>query len=170
MTTPIKYRISSTATKPVSDTVKGAPLTSLEIDGNFRSIKDSIELFQSAYLPAGYSAPVEYVAGVVLSSATQTVAYQGEVYAPKAAEVPFTTSGTFEVTKFVQIQSVASVDLASPTGGDSLIGTAAAPGGLWTTVRGFISTLLSSVGSSIVGYEDTNVQDVLHQGKPLANY
>lgn len=121
MTTPIKYRISSTATKPVSDTVKGAPLTSLEIDGNFRSIKDSIELIQSAYLPAGYSAPVDYVAGVILSSAAQTVAYQGEVYAPVAAEVPFTTSGTFEVTKFVQIQSVASVDLAASSG-SSLVG------------------------------------------------
>lgn len=42
-TTPIKYRISSVATKPTTDSVKGAPLTSLEIDGNFRSLKDSIE-------------------------------------------------------------------------------------------------------------------------------
>lgn len=140
MTTPIKYRISSTATKPVSDTVKGAPLTSLEIDGNFRSIKDSIELIQSAYLPAGYSAPVDYVAGVVLSSATQTVAYQGEVYAPKAAEVPFTTSGTFEVTKFVQIQSVAGVDLAATD------------------------------GASLVGYDGGTVQDVLDGAKSMQSY
>ena len=140
MTTPIKYRISSTATKPVSDTVKGAPLTSLEIDGNFRSIKDSIELIQSAYLPAGYSAPVEYVAGVVLSSATQTVAYQGEVYAPVAAEVPFTTSGTFEVAKFVQIQSVAGVDLAATD------------------------------GASLVGYDGGTVQDVLDGAKSLQDY
>lgn len=42
-TTPIKYRISSVATKPTADSVKGAALTSLEIDGNFRSLKDSIE-------------------------------------------------------------------------------------------------------------------------------
>ena len=42
-TTPIKYRISSVAPKPTADAVKGAPLTSLEIDGNFRSIKESIE-------------------------------------------------------------------------------------------------------------------------------
>lgn len=145
MTTPIKYRISSTATKPVSDTVKGAPLTSLEIDGNFRSIKDSVELIQSAYLPAGYSAPVDYVAGVVLSSATQTVAYQGEVYAPKAAEVPFTTSGTFEVTKFVQIQSVASVDLAA-TDGASLVGY---DGG---TVQDALDTVTGPNGAASVGY------------------
>ena len=140
MTTPIKYRISSTATKPVSDTVKGAPLTSLEIDGNFRSIKDSIELIQSAYLPAGYSAPVDYVAGVILSSAAQTVAYQGEVYAPKAAEVPFTTSGTFEVAKFVQIQSVASVDLTATD------------------------------GAAKIGYDGGTVQDVLDGAKSLQEY
>lgn len=140
MTTPIKYRISSTATKPVSDTVKGAPLTSLEIDGNFRSIKDSIELIQSAYLPAGYSAPVDYVAGVILSSAAQTVAYQGEVYAPKAAELPFTTSGVFEVAKFVQIQSVASVDLAATD------------------------------GASLVGYDTGTVQDALDGAKSLQDY
>lgn len=40
-TIPIKYRISSVAPKPTTDSVKSAPLTSLEIDGNFRSIKDS---------------------------------------------------------------------------------------------------------------------------------
>lgn len=145
MTTPIKYRISSTATKPVSDTVKGAPLTSLEIDGNFRSIKDSIELIQSAYLPAGYSAPVDYVAGVILSSAAQTVAYQGEVYAPKAAEVPFTTSGTFEVTKFVQIQSVAGVDLAA-TDGASLVGYDTG------TVQDVLDALTGPTGAATVGY------------------
>lgn len=161
MTTPIKYRISSTATKPVSDTVKGAPLTSLEIDGNFRSIKDSIELIQSAYLPAGYSAPVDYVAGVILSSATQTVAYQGEVYAPKAAEVPFTTSGTFEVAKFVQIQPVASVDLAA-SGGAGLVGVTPVGGVAATSVQAAIAeldsekaslaALASGNGAGLVGY------------------
>ena len=145
MTTPIKYRISSTATKPVSDSVKGAPLTSLEIDGNFRSIKDSIELIQSAYLPAGYNAPVEYVAGVILSSATQTVAYQGEVYAPKAAELPFTTSGTFEVTKFVQIQCVTSADLAA-TSGSSLVGYDAG------TVQDVLDAVTGPTGAASVGY------------------
>ena len=44
-------------------------------------------------------------------------------------------------------------DLASSaTGkGDALVATAAAPGGLWTTVRGFIAVVVSSVGASIVG-------------------
>ena len=46
-TTPIKFRISAVAPKPTEDSIKGVPLTSLEIDGNFRSIKDSIELESS---------------------------------------------------------------------------------------------------------------------------
>jgi hypothetical protein len=57
MTVPIKYRISSVAAKPVADSVKGVPLTSLEIDGNFRSLKDNIELSLDNALPiATYTA------------------------------------------------------------------------------------------------------------------
>jgi len=36
------FRASSTATTPTSTTVKNAPLTNLEIDGNFKSIKDDL--------------------------------------------------------------------------------------------------------------------------------
>ena len=45
-------------------------------------------------------------------------------------------------------------DLASSLAGkgDALVTTAAAPGGLWTTVRGYIAAMLSSVGASLVGY------------------
>lgn len=39
----ILYRESATATKPTSTSVKGAPLTILELDGNFRSVKDQVE-------------------------------------------------------------------------------------------------------------------------------
>ncbi len=42
-TVPLTYRISSTATKPTLTTVKASPLTAIEIDGNFRSLKDAIE-------------------------------------------------------------------------------------------------------------------------------
>lgn len=34
----------------------------------------------------------------------------------------------------------------------SLIGTSAAPGGLWADVQGFINTIISSIGSSVVGF------------------
>lgn len=39
----IKYRIDSNATIPSTTSVKGSPLTSFEIDGNFRSIKEYAE-------------------------------------------------------------------------------------------------------------------------------
>lgn len=35
----IKYRESSVATTPTATTVKGTPLTNLEMDGNMRSIQ-----------------------------------------------------------------------------------------------------------------------------------
>ena len=43
MPTPIKYRITSTPDVPASTTVKGTPLTSAEIDGNFKSLVDSLD-------------------------------------------------------------------------------------------------------------------------------
>ena len=39
----IKYRTSATAPVPSSTGVKGTPLTNLEIDGNFRSIKEDLD-------------------------------------------------------------------------------------------------------------------------------
>lgn len=40
----------------------------------------------------GYAPPVAYAAGISLTLTTQTVEYAGEVYAPKLANLPFTTS------------------------------------------------------------------------------
>lgn len=38
------YRASTTATVPLSTTAKNAPLTNLEVDGNFKSINDELIL------------------------------------------------------------------------------------------------------------------------------
>lgn len=64
----------------------------------------------------GYLPPVLYSAGIALSVATQTVQYEGNTYAPKLGDLPFTTSGTFEVAKFRIIQGVSATDLAAPSG------------------------------------------------------
>lgn len=69
----------------------------------------------------GYAPPVPYITGIALTLATQTVEYAGEVYAPKFADLPFTTSGTFEASKFRLIQGVAGVDLAA-AGGAGMVG------------------------------------------------
>ena len=66
----------------------------------------------------GYAPPVIYAAGISLTLATQTVEYSGEVYAPKVADLPFTTSGTFETAKFRLIQGVAYADLPTLVGQD----------------------------------------------------
>lgn len=64
----------------------------------------------------GYEPPVAYAAGIALVRATQTVQYNGESYAPKLGNLPFTTSGTFETAKFRLIQGVSGADLAAPSG------------------------------------------------------
>lgn len=53
----------------------------------------------------GYQVPVTYAASLVMSTLTQTVDYLGVVYAPLPTMIPFTTSGTFETTKFYVIQN-----------------------------------------------------------------
>jgi hypothetical protein len=52
----------------------------------------------------GYAPPVAYTAGISLTTANQTVSFSGVVYAPKLADLPFTTSGTFETAKFRVVQ------------------------------------------------------------------
>lgn len=53
----------------------------------------------------GYQVPVTYATSLVMSTLTQTVDYLGVVYAPLPTMIPFTTSGTFETTKFYVIQN-----------------------------------------------------------------
>lgn len=69
----------------------------------------------------GYAPPVTYAAGISLTLTTQTVEYNGEVYAPKSSALPFTTGGAFDPTKFRLIQGVAASELAAP-GGSALVG------------------------------------------------
>lgn len=65
---------------------------------------------------AGYTTPIVYTTGLMMTSGRQTVSYNGNTYAAKADQVPFTTSGTFETTKFRLIEGVNSSDLASEAG------------------------------------------------------
>lgn len=60
----------------------------------------------------GYLPPVAYAAGVVLSNSRQTVEYNGSIYSPLIASIPFTASGTFETNKFRLVQGATMEDLA----------------------------------------------------------
>lgn len=64
----------------------------------------------------GYEVPVAYVSGLVMERQSQTVTYNGQTYAPIVGELPFTTTGIFETSKFRLIQGVSGADLGSATG------------------------------------------------------
>ncbi len=58
----------------------------------------------------GFEIPVNYEAGLVLSRMSQTVLFMDDIY--HAINVPFTTSGTFEVNNFELLRSATSSDLS----------------------------------------------------------
>lgn len=53
----------------------------------------------------GYKVPLSYKAGLTVSDVKQTYSYQDNVYAPRPAALPFTTSGAFEAAKFILVDS-----------------------------------------------------------------
>lgn len=73
---------------------------------------------QGALASLGYQVPVAYTAGINLTQGTQTVEYDGIVYAPLVAELPFTTSGTFESAKFHTVQVTDAEFISLPQGGN----------------------------------------------------
>lgn len=75
----------------------------------------------AAMASIGYQPPVPYASGISISTRTQTVSHNGQVYAPNLASIPFTTSGTFETAKFRLITGVTSADLAA-SGGAAMVG------------------------------------------------
>lgn len=98
----------------------------------------------------GYAPPVAYASGILLTLTTQTVEYSGLVYAPKAADLPFTTSGTFETAKFRPIQGVSSADLAA-SGGAAMVGyIQAGTGAVATTVQAKLHESVSVSGFETV--------------------
>lgn len=73
MTVHIKYRSSTTATVPSETTAKGTPLTNLEIDGNFRSLKDSVETIETDSNIAKYNATTANFTGTLQNSGSNVL-------------------------------------------------------------------------------------------------
>ena len=92
----------------------------------------------------GYAPPVAYAAGISMTLTTQTVEYSGEIYAPKVASLPFTTSTwATDSAKFRLIQGVAAADLAA-SGGSSMIGyMPVGTGAVATTVEAKLREIVS---------------------------
>lgn len=95
----------------------------------------------------GYAPPVVYASGISLTLTTQTVEYSGEVYAPKVANLPFTTSTwATDSAKFRLIQGVAATDLAA-SGGSSMIGyMPSGTGAVATAVQDVLRETVSVLG------------------------
>lgn len=82
---------------PMPDIVTATEQMQAAIDG----IVASTEAQANALLDSlGYTPPVAYSGGISVTYSNQTVEYNGNIYAPKSADIPFTTSGTFETSKF----------------------------------------------------------------------
>ena len=102
----------------------------------------------------GYQVPVTYASSIVISTLTQTVDYLGVVYAPLPTMIPFTTSGTFETTKFYVIQNNEIVkkyntyaDLLA-SGGAILDGTRADMSGYYAIGDGGANSFVYSTAST----------------------
>lgn len=110
-----KQILDSAVSQAVSSQVSAA-----QSESNVIALDDA---YRAVFGTIGYQVPVPYATGIELTQATQTVEYDGETYAPIMSDLPFTTSGTFEVNKFRLIQGVSGADLAGP-GGAALVGNA----------------------------------------------
>lgn len=64
----------------------------------------------------GYLPPVPFASGLTVDSSRITVSHGGEVYAPVADALPFTTTGTFNPAQWRVIQGIVGADLLSDTG------------------------------------------------------
>lgn len=74
--------------------------------------------FNTFLLNSGYETPVAYAPGLVITRPTQTVLYNGEIYRPKPASLPFTTT-TFpaDAAKWLANgDNSLRQELAAPTG------------------------------------------------------
>lgn len=114
--------INGPATGPASTVgTEGGPVRTLaKVVADAQASSDAAAAIQRASIQSsanvvlnglGYAPPVAYAAGISLTTTVQTVSYNGLAYAPNAADLPFTTSGTFETAKFRLIVGVAEADL-----------------------------------------------------------
>lgn len=110
----------------------------------------------------GYAVPVTYAAGISLTLTSQTVEYNGVVYAPKSANLPFTTSGAFETAKFraVQVTDAALITCTQA-------GTGAVASTVQDELRRWV--WVDQYGADPTGATDctTAIQDALNTGKDV---
>lgn len=151
-TTPIKYRISSVATKPSADSVKGAALTSLEIDGNFRSLKDSVETESGridTILANGFGVQTVAATAPLTSTggANPSISFTGILAPAKGGTGVAGVSGIMKGNGTSNVSAaVAGTDYVTPAGSETLSNK-----NLTAATNTFPSTLVATSGNQTIG-------------------
>lgn len=102
MTTPTKSAVPSRAPQDLlfNSELLDQVMTSNDVAVIDRLGTSRLTLY-GALKALGLEQPVAYTAGIVLTRWTQTVTFEGSLYSPDPAFVPFETTGTFESAKFL---------------------------------------------------------------------
>ena len=82
-----------------------------------------------------------------MTAGNQVVSYSGELYAPKIADLPFTTSGTFETSKFYPIpEGMLRTELSNLDGSSRIGHTNSATDAIEETVETVLNRFISRDG------------------------
>lgn len=125
----------------------------LTMHGIEKSMQDALKTVVAS---VGYAPPVTYSAGISITSTTQTVFFNGTVYAPNNEAVPFVTSGVFESSKFRVLQGVTANDLASEVGSNLVGYKQQGAGGSLLTLQGVLKERVSVKRFGAIGDGDSH--------------
>lgn len=104
---------------------------------------------------SGDGVETAFVLPTAPASENNTQVYIGGVYQQKDQYALSGATITFSTAPLAGAGNIEVVTIASLALGETdavLVGTSAAPGGLWSTVQGFIDTALSSSGAGVIGW------------------
>ncbi len=139
-----------TAARAIAEVQDFADSAILGVKSTAATSISAIEAVAAGY---GYQVPVPYSAGLSMTNASQTVSYDGQVYAPIQSQLPFTTGSAFEPAKFRLIQGVSGADLSGPNGA-AMVGFSQSESG--EEVMSVRDRLRIQVFASAFGLKSTN--------------
>lgn len=132
---------AGTDTDHIAEIATSTGLTATDRLGNTK------RTLQGALLSIGWMVPVAYTAGLNMTAGNQVVSYSGELYAPKIADLPFTTSGTFETSKFYPIpEGMLRTELSNLDGSSRIGHTNSATDAIEETVETVLNRFISRDG------------------------
>ena len=88
------------------------------IDSATNRFGERLDTMRGRLKKLGYQVPVAYASGIAFTvdDFAKSVTYNGEQYAPVVSELPFTTTGTFETSKFYRVSKIGTPVFETLTG------------------------------------------------------